>query len=84
MFIENIFINCCGFLGGIVVGVVMVGVVVGLFLIFGFVKVVVLMVGVVVFGVLCYKVGNFEIIVLLDGYLDVMFEVVVGYEEVEG
>ncbi|MES0879063.1 MBL fold metallo-hydrolase [Roseibium sp. SCP14] len=35
-------------------------------------------------GALRYKVGDFEVTALLDGYLDVTPEVVVGYEEAEG
>jgi len=35
-------------------------------------------------GALRYKVGDFEVTALLDGYLDVTPEVVVGYEEDEG
>lgn len=35
-------------------------------------------------GALRYKVGDFEVTALLDGYLDVTPEVVIGYEEVEG
>ncbi|MBN9670285.1 MBL fold metallo-hydrolase [Roseibium aggregatum] len=31
-----------------------------------------------------YKVGDFEVTALLDGYLDITPEVVVGYEEAEG
>ncbi len=35
-------------------------------------------------GALRYKVGDFEVTALLDGFLDVTPEVVVGYEEAEG
>ncbi len=35
-------------------------------------------------GALRYKVGDFEITALLDGYLDVTPEVVIGYEAAEG
>ena len=35
-------------------------------------------------GALRYKVGDFEVTALLDGYLDVTPELVVGYEEAEG
>jgi len=35
-------------------------------------------------GALRYKVGNFEITALLDGYLDVTPDLVLGYEEGEG
>jgi len=35
-------------------------------------------------GALRYKVGDFEVTALLDGYLDVTPEVVVGYDEAEG
>lgn len=35
-------------------------------------------------GALRYKVGDFEVTALLDGYLDVTPELVVGYDEAEG
>ncbi|MCV0424616.1 MAG: MBL fold metallo-hydrolase [Roseibium sp.] len=35
-------------------------------------------------GALRYKVGDFEVTALLDGYLDLTPEVVVGYDEAEG
>ncbi|WP_269582426.1 MBL fold metallo-hydrolase [Roseibium sp. Sym1] len=35
-------------------------------------------------GALRYKVGDFEVTALLDGYLDITPEVVIGYEEAEG
>lgn len=35
-------------------------------------------------GALRYKIGEFEVTALLDGYLDVTPELVVGYEEAEG
>lgn len=35
-------------------------------------------------GALRYKVGDFEVTALLDGYLDVTPEIVIGYDEVEG
>ncbi len=35
-------------------------------------------------GALRYKVGDFEVTALLDGYLDVTPEIVVGYDEAEG
>jgi glyoxylase-like metal-dependent hydrolase (beta-lactamase superfamily II) len=35
-------------------------------------------------GALRYKVGDYEVTALLDGYLDITPEVVIGYEEAEG
>jgi len=35
-------------------------------------------------GALRYKVGDFEVTALLDGYLDLTPEVVIGYDETEG
>ncbi|MDN3719051.1 MBL fold metallo-hydrolase [Roseibium salinum] len=35
-------------------------------------------------GALRYKVGDFEVTALLDGYLDVTPDLVVGYDEAEG
>lgn len=84
MSFENNSTNRRGFLGGIAAGAATAGVAAGLSLTPRSARAAAPMAGATLPGALRYKLGNFEITALLDGYLDVTPEVVVGYEAAEG
>lgn len=83
---ENTSVNRRNFLSGVAAGagVAATGAAAGLTLTPGTAGAAAPMAGAPTDGALRYKVGSFEVTALLDGYLDVTPELVVGYDEDEG